>query len=213
MLRKPHAVSALIECGAAVTLADTPLVEMALTHQDFDSATDLVKHGAVISLANVFKIIYAGCLYTDKLPVTNHTEVFLKFLQILIDKGYKANEIWFLGQNEDSPSGFMFLNKLVYQAENGRVLELFIKNGANPNQHSDVAKIMKANNELVMTPLAQAIDCSNKDVVQMLLNAGADINQKSRSNFNDSVGSPLALAIAKNKNDIVELLLEHGASL
>ena len=55
-----------------------------------------------------------------------------------------------------------------------------------------------------MTPLFNAVSSRHKDVVELLLAGGADVNAKS----NDE--TPLHFAESVNRKDIADLLRQHG---
>ncbi|XP_064214601.1 ankyrin-1 isoform X2 [Tribolium castaneum] len=63
-------------------------------------------------------------------------------------------------------------------------------------------------------PLYTAIDynCS-LEVIQLLINRGADINQLGRSFFNDKINTPLSRAIQNNNLQAAHLLVENGADV
>jgi len=61
---------------------------------------------------------------------------------------------------------------------------------------------------LGMTPLHWAADNGNKEVVELLLAKGADVNAKA-----DNGNTPLHLAIHKGNKDIVKLLISRGADI
>jgi ankyrin repeat protein len=81
-------------------------------------------------------------------------------------------------------------------------------------RHGDVAEITKLldqgvevdiRDELNQTPLIAAAKVDDKNLVEMLLQKGADVNAQGNGPIN-------ALLIAKNP-EVVELLLQHGAEL
>ena len=115
--------------------------------------------------------------------ITINLSIILDTIQLLIDYGYNVDDIW------SEPSSQNLLLPILYAKS--EILELFLKNDANPNQ------------------LFAAIRMGNKRTIQTLLNYGAFVN------CTDTQGkTPLALAIDLGvKQDIVELLFAHGARL
>jgi ankyrin repeat protein len=80
-------------------------------------------------------------------------------------------------------------------ADNGKVAELLLIHGAHP----DIRDKVDGN-----TPLIIAAGKGYKDVVEVLLANGADVNAA------DKMGTPLAWAMHTGHNDIVKLLRQHG---
>jgi hypothetical protein len=78
-------------------------------------------------------------------------------------------------------------------------LNLAIKKGANVN----------ALNENSHTPLIRAVINGQKEIVEILLNAGADINYEESL----SQGNSLFFAVSKKMMEIAEILLSHGAKI
>ena len=58
------------------------------------------------------------------------------------------------------------------------------------------------------TPLPNAVWEQNKEIVELLINHGADVNAK-----NDDAGTPLHAASMKDNKEIVELLINRGADI
>lgn len=91
---------------------------------------------------------------------------------------------------------------------------------AQTNKYEEVKEILDFNTELVnyendegLTPLGYAAHFGNKDVVQILLQYGADVNAVSHSKI-PYIPSNTALhaAIAGERNlDVIRLLLKSGA--
>lgn len=81
--------------------------------------------------------------------------------------------------------------------------ELSIIMGANPNTRDNIS--------IGRPPLALAIKNGNIAIVQLLINSGADINDKFETE--GSSVSPLILATTKNRISIVQLLINSGADI
>jgi ankyrin repeat protein len=121
----------------------------------------------------------------------------MPLLQELINRGY-------------NPSSYLS-HSVIYSSE--EILRLVLKNGANPNHVFAVGNIEGS----ICTPLFNAImDGASQSIIEILLNAGADINQKANpypGQWFDTVKTPLACAIFCRRQDIVELLVRRGATL
>jgi ankyrin repeat protein len=80
-------------------------------------------------------------------------------------------------------------------ADSGKAVKLLLAHGAHP----DVGEKVDGN-----TPLIIATGKGYKDVVEVLLANGADVNAA------DKMGTPLAWAIHAGHPDIANLLRQHG---
>jgi ankyrin repeat protein len=80
-------------------------------------------------------------------------------------------------------------------AENGKAAKLLLVHGAHPN----VRDTVDGN-----TPLIIAVGKGYKDVAEVLLANGADVNAA------DKMGTPLAWAIHTGHTDIANFLRQHG---
>jgi uncharacterized protein len=80
-------------------------------------------------------------------------------------------------------------------ADNGKAVKLLLTHGAHP----DVREKVDGN-----TPLIIATGKGYKDVAEVLLANGADVNAA------DKKGTPLAWAIHTGHPDIAKLLRQHG---
>lgn len=203
LLKRSSPVKTLLECGAKV---DPSTIDMAIKMGDISTILLLIKKGTNVS-----------CFEDDLINVIVNQGFFrseakaLEAIQILINQGYDVNKIW----------GIWFFQT------NGNwnsFLDLLFKNGANPNcifsKENPVTKQKVFNH----TPLSKAIFYDNDKVVKILLEAGADSNQKV-SGFGQSSScgpntfephSPLYFAINSgraNKAKIIELLLDYGATI
>jgi len=175
------------------------LLQIAVCHNDWKSALDLVKKDADFS---------CNILNSDRISIMDailhwgNTDVKLELIQELINKGYKASDIW------DSAIKSR-LDGLYLDAS---ALKLFVENGADPNY------IIRDPNPNIKgsfwTPLMQAINSNSISAVEVLLNSGANVNQKGIPSFNSHRFPQTSLTFAinlKNRKEIVELLLEHEA--
>lgn len=61
------------------------------------------------------------------------------------------------------------------------------------------------------TPLAVAAYYGRYDIAQLLIDKGADVNQRSKGQAKVGVDTPLLRAIWKKQNKVAILLLQHGA--
>lgn len=91
------------------------------------------------------------------------------------------------------------LPPLIQAAREGRVdqIPVLVKQGADPNQQAGVNG---------WTPLMHAIHKNQKGSVIALLEAGADVNARSRDG-----GTPLMMAAGYGYTDMVNTLLDRGA--
>ena len=184
LLKKSNAVKALIEYGAEI---DPSIVEYAMNMHDFSSMLEIVKSNIDIS-----KHMQNYMIRT--LIATGHGSkdeaIAFELIQELINHGFNLNDIW------NNPfNNYLFSNGLE------KTLKFFLEQGANSNQ-------IIPNETNYSTPLLQAIKKANMQAIEMLLNAGADINQKA-----NSIKTPLSLAVSMGNAELVKLLLERGADL
>ena len=102
--------------------------------------------------------------------------------------------------NHKDDQGLSPLHNAVYH-KNGKLVELLLKRGANPNVQSKILE----------SPLDFAVDCQHVAIVKMLLVEGkADPNTKGESGW-----TPLHGAASQSRNtaiEIIQLLLHAGAS-
>lgn len=109
------------------------------------------------------------------------------------------------------------LNMTIRQTNRGnmterqKILRLLLENGANPNQlgatcdHKDLMPY-----KYKLPPIVVAICLNDSNLVEMLIEYGADIVKPVRSNQYVTM-YPLDYAINWNKKEIIEILTRHGA--
>ena len=103
-------------------------------------------------------------------------------------------------------------------AENGskEVVKLLIKYGANVNAYGAVSVPVTATLhvfaprviKISKTPLHIAVERGYKDIAELLIKHGADVNAKDRYGE-----TPLHYAARVGRRDIAELLIKHGANV
>ncbi|KAJ5171850.1 hypothetical protein N7492_004443 [Penicillium capsulatum] len=101
------------------------------------------------------------------------------------------------GVSPDNQAHFHPLNKAVEQNDI-EAMRLLLRFDANPNIPDSTGK----------TPLLFAAEQSFVDGAILLLNHGADANQRAKAEFD----SPLACSIMNNSTDLAQSLLSHGAN-
>lgn len=86
-------------------------------------------------------------------------------------------------------------------------VELFLQHGAAPNLRADDNA----------SALHWACRCGNLQIVDMLLEAGADVNVRRSTDRNDEGPTPIHMALSnqqcESRNEIVRKLIDAGASL
>ncbi len=138
-------------------------------------------------------------------------ELILELIQKIINHGYITDNIWYWGLNGHE-TWILANRNLIYQRT--EILELFLRNGANPNHVIDINMPHRSSGGIwTWTPLLRAIKAGERVAVQVLLNAGADINLKANPISSQGSFTPLAFAVECGNAEIVELLVERGAEL
>ena len=191
LLKKSNAVKALLECGAT---ANTEILMYSVKAADFKTALVLVRSGINISEV-IYECMQEAYIHADRAP-----ELALEFMEELIARGYEVNEIW------------KIFSRLAFGKLNHKVLKLFIQKGANPN--CDLGQTYTHGS----TPLMIAIDCSIEAqsvkiiTIKILLDAGAQVNQKSYVNRAKDGITPLLYAMMQGGTEIAEFLILNGAN-
>jgi ankyrin repeat protein len=206
------AILIALNCGADLNAIysngyrNGTLLQLATYYKDFESIFLLVKSG-VVFFENAIVTVegYTGFSVMQLIVMLgNGSDEALELIQVLINNGYDVNNIWYEGGNVDHN---------LYKNE--KVLKLFINNGAKPNQIIREKDHAGCN----WTPLFKAIDLGSNRTVEILLNAGADINKKANPYPNqpplcpNGPQTPLSFAINKGQVQIAELLKQYGATL
>ena len=156
-----------------------------------------------IAMDDIFKLLdYVHG--KEDLPV----ELILPIIQELIDHGYEVDTIW----NDKGKHGN--IQHILYRYAD--IVELFIKNGANPNYK--IALPRHPNQEQQFTyPIFHALNAGNKTVTEVLIDSGAYLDQTTSahkcSQCCHGEKTPLAMAVNHGLADIVELLVAHDAKL
>lgn len=227
LLRRSIAVAKLVESGADVNVSYSAnsLVHHAVRLGDIKSAIILVKNNARFA-GNIDQnqnVMNAAIAYVANPPyfenkdgkgIFTMPETTLEFIQLLITKG------WNIHNHTDGYIGSCSKNERITNIwwesiglpnrQSIQLLELFIKNGADPNQVIYNSGFIGAS----WTPLLRAVERHDKDAVKILLAAGADINKKAKPRyFQVAEHSPLSFAIKIGDNSMIELLMQHGATL
>lgn len=206
LLKHQHAIQALLDNGAQ---PNERLVRKAIEQGYFDNALLFLKKKPTISAEGI-AVCMSQCQRTSRgsSPLeSNQQATVLEVMQQLINLGYNVNHIWFSETRGGFPEFYW----------NDNALKLFLRNGANPN-------FMYIRETYSTTPLFQAIyytrnNKANLSGIKILLDAGANINQKANPLANsDYAGAKTPLTFAKRGNvtpdiDLIKLLQERGGTL
>lgn len=185
LLKKPNAVNILLECGAQL---DANIVKYAIRVGDLKTALIIIKSGMDISA--IIQECMQLCIERANI---NDIDATLQLIQELIKRGYNVNNAW-------------KCNDCLFSIYDGKILKLFIENGANPNQIIEGHRSGE-------TPFLIAIQYSSKLAIEILLNAGADVNQAGTVRGYNIPITPLFLAVTKSNIEGVKLLLDRGANI
>jgi len=190
LLKKGQAVEELVKCGANLNVMHSGqhLIHLA----DIQTVVLFIKNGANLGLNT-------GIGMMERAILGNQIEL----IQLLIDRGWNIHDNTI--NDRKSPTSSVWQRAMGSE----EIVKLFIKNGVNPSQLIHNASLIGQ----TLTPLHIAICCSNKNMVKVLLEAGADINQKASPEPQSGMETPLSFAIRKGAMEIAELLLSNGAKL
>ena len=208
LLKKQSAIKALINFGANldVIYSGQTLLQTAIRQCNIKSAILLIKNTPTCSIDKIdsamndlMHILMLNNIRQNSLDI----ESILELIHELITHGYDINKIWNIDVHD------LILG--LYGDE--LILQFFLQKGANPNQ------IINSNGQS-FTPLLRAMNSmpsssqhkNRKQIVEILLNAGANINQKGKISHLVS-HTPLSYAMEAGHHDVVELLIERGANL
>lgn len=160
-----------------------------------------IEHGAILE----------GEDYDERTPLMTAilAKVPLDLVRLMIEKGANVNAIGDIGE---TPLQFAIIN------DDLDIVKLLVENGANINAfvptltYNVESRTLKELKELpiigpLSTPLMTAAALGNKDIVQFLLEHGADpFVSDHLSNVPDEPITALTIAELKEHNDIVELI-------
>jgi ankyrin repeat protein len=222
-LTKAKATQALLECGARSDVMgrdctfkgirlEKPL-SYALSMKDIKTALILLKHDKNTPISRIVPNGSDGfeCVIMNGDP-TEIKDLILEFLQELIDRGYDINSNVGMGSiinNEIVQYKSVWPMAIKSPHYFVELLELFMKNGANPNQ-----EIL-----FIGTPLHCAVFANNLSAVKFLINVGADLNKRvitHKSGLIARAQTPLSYARILDGEgsccqEIIDFLVKHGA--
>lgn len=141
--------------------------------------------------------------------VVNHGEVRRSSLMVALmyPKMNRTIEVLCeLGADVDVPMAYMY--SPIFEAISGGNpdgVKVLIKHGVNVNVHPPDLSLMGTAKG---TPLHNACDTGQTEIVKLLIKAGADVNAE-----NNALGVPLFVAVKRGAWDIVEFLLQNGADI
>ncbi|HUU16925.1 MAG TPA: ankyrin repeat domain-containing protein [Sedimentisphaerales bacterium] len=195
-------VKFLIDQGANVNAKSeegVTLLHAALIYGDNEMVKLLIDKGADVKAADKGDIRLLETL----MPSIMRT---LELLEPGEDKE-EAKRLWWESKKDDV--------KLVL-ARGGRIPTLIVALGASMGLRDMVELAIKEGEDVnaraparqKKTLLHEAVDSGHKELVQYLLDKGADINAKERRGW-----TPLHMASAAGQREIVELLISKGAAL
>ena len=173
-------------------------LEIAVYEGHKEMAEMFIKFGGDIN-----SIHYPGFTLLQTTVVLNDKEVTELLIELGADVNYK------------DMYGFTPLHLASYEG-NKEIIKLLLKNGADVNPENSYkepfCKVKSENNTINITnknsytPLHYAVISNHKDIVELLIQNGADINS-----INIFDGTPLDMAKEKNLKEITKILEKYGA--
>lgn len=182
----------------AVYAGDT-LIRHASNAIDFESALILLKSGANPDLRSDKPMkggsmlgLAVNIIVNKSWPQKTIDSAF-ELIQEILNRGYDVNNLWQLEFN----------NMGVRDLE---IIKFMKKNGVDVNH-----QVIRNGYAGSWTPLFLAIRSHDKAKIKLLLDYGADINQKAEP---DGIHTPFSFALASGTHtEIIELLIQRGAKL
>jgi ankyrin repeat protein len=193
ILQHYNAIETLLHLGAK---PDDTCVTQVIKMQDIKCLLSLVRHGITnLDLKKTIAILSTSIIHGNLDSIA--------LIRELVSRGYNANEFWH--------SATTLTHCKPIEAE--EIVRFLLSRGANPNY-------INTYDCYTRTPLMMAVVYyPNKQIVKILIDAGADINTPIQPNLRSPEQSLLSYAIEFNKNgskerkEVIALLLEQGASL
>ena len=208
-------ISILSEYGAQVDdkhSSDEPPLVVAVEKEDADVVKLLLKHGANVDQKNSYG-------WTALMKASKKGDSELEIIELLLKHGAQVDL-----QNNDGESALMVATQ---NSQAKLAAKLVLEYGASvglKKKHSSRTALMEASEngsidivKLLLEhgtddlgwALVLAILNKYKDIIELLLENGAQVDDKNWSLFFDQ--SPLIMAVETGDADIVKLLLKHGA--
>ncbi len=192
-----NALDTLLHLGAKPNDA---CITQATNMKDLKSLLLLLRQGATnLDFPKVLDLI-------DQSLIHHKFDDSIAMIRELVNRGYNVNDLW---------TSAIILAR--YKATEGEeVIRFLLSRGANPNYNS----ILNNPHKLTKTPLVTAaIDWPNKQILEILIEAGADLNQYIKHNSNLPPCSLLSCvqnrlhADDKKRIEVIVFLLKQGAPL
>lgn len=204
ILKRDKAVEGLLECNANVYVMynGLSLVDHAvkMNYSACEIVVSLIESGASYTEDEVIKYAFACFNHT-----TSKGSATQRVIAAMLKRG--------LDLNANFASKFLSSGLLTNASNRLALVQYLLDKGLNPNYIIEY----KLRNGVIhsrTTMLFLAIVNNNTCAVELLLNAGADINKKLVQVVSDkTVHTPISYAISLGRSQIVELLLQHGAAL
>lgn len=192
----------------SISYVPIKLLACALLLGDIKTALILIKHGADIKIPinhTIDVLVYV----LQCINPAGEEDIVLELIQELFKRGYPLNSNGLaIIDNRVISHVSVWEAALKGSFQSTKVLELFMKNGANPNQM--IGGAGGAN----WTPLFLAIQTNNPQIVAYLLSIGADVNQKAAPGGQNNYQTPLTYAMSLkhlDNKELIDILRQHGA--